>query len=67
MNRIIPIQHALDRYHLCRSQRDVQMQLAIADQLVEQDIPELIERLAAVTMERNSAQQRVIIEGALVD
>lgn len=67
MNRIAPIQHALDRYHLARALRDTRSQAEIADQLVDQDIPELIERLAHVTLERNQARLSTVVEGALVD
>lgn len=46
---------ALDRYHLARARGWLDEQDEIANLLVDELVPELIERLAEVTIERNKA------------
>lgn len=51
------LQQLLDQYHLARAQRHPTEQLDIADKLVDEAIPDLIERLGQTMIERNQAQQ----------
>lgn len=47
------IQQRLDQYCIARCMRDRTSQLEIADHIVDEEIPQLIERLAEVMLERN--------------
>jgi uncharacterized protein YfaS (alpha-2-macroglobulin family) len=51
------LNNLLDAYHLARTRGSDAAKLAIADQLVDKEIPELIERLAQATLDRNRTQQ----------
>lgn len=43
----------LDRYCTARRKRDVATQLEVADELVDREVPSLIERLAQFMIDRN--------------
>lgn len=47
------IQQILDKYCIARCAQDRKSQLEIADQIVDQEVPDLITRLAEVIVERN--------------
>ena len=49
----------LDEYCLARSQRDITTMLDISNHLVNVEIPELIQRLGEVTIERNQALEKL--------
>lgn len=50
------LQNLLDKYCLARSQRDTVTQLEIANELVDEQVPDLISRLAQAINERNDAR-----------
>jgi hypothetical protein len=43
----------LDRYCLARKVRDTKTQLEVADKIVDEEVPSLIQRLAQFMMDRN--------------
>jgi hypothetical protein len=47
------LQQVLDKYCVARCVQDKQSQLEIANQLVDYEIPLLVERMAEVIIERN--------------
>jgi hypothetical protein len=51
------IQEALDQYCLARAQRQFHEQVGLANLMVDELIPELIERLAMTMIERNTLHE----------
>jgi hypothetical protein len=47
------IQQRLDQYCIARCAGDKQSQIEIANHIIDEEVPQLIERLAEVMMERN--------------
>lgn len=52
------LQEALDKYCLARSMRLRDEQIGYANLLVDEQIPELVERLACLMIERNAAVEK---------
>lgn len=53
------IQAVLDRYCLARSRREIHEQVGLANVLVDEHIPHLIERLGEAIIERNEARTKL--------
>jgi hypothetical protein len=47
------IQQVLDKYCIARCKQDRKTQLEVADQIVDHEVPSLIQRLGEVIMDRN--------------
>ena len=47
------IKQILDKYCIARCKKDTKTQLEVADQIVDQEVPNLITRLGELMMDRN--------------
>ncbi len=55
-----PINDVLDQYCLARSQRHTDEQVGLANLLVDEYIPDLIQRLGTTMIERNEARDKIV-------
>ena len=56
------LQQVLDQYCLARAKGYREEQVGLANALVDEHIPELIERLGQAMIERNQAQSKITLQ-----